>query len=722
MNNRYVVPDGTLEIVSKPLQEPSVRFRGRSSHGFSMPESDSSNPASVAEDDDLDEDGFEPLTRVAEGPSGPVNLEFEGPAGLSQEEKDADENAYSEMAPTKQVGPTYSSKLGAGSSQHNPIDLDDDLCARSEIIDESDEEGPEVVPNRKISSTFPMNFGRHVLPYGYILEAPIAEEQTKGLGSDMDQDSVESDLVEDCDIEVADIFTAEDPEHMNEGETDQDIQTQANNGERNMIDRPPLVSNRVYRSTYNEPDDEDDDVSSSVDGTEDEAFASSKAALPNYGDKAEAQRSLDASKTSQSKPHPTLLVEDSQSQAHGAPRMSTGAILDVSYQLHVDDRLEPGRPSLSERAPSPSDAALAKTSAGTDSQSLHNPNERYSYGENALRRLQNNHNNSKLPATTHIATGNENISHITRSAPFVEIKPRGSIQVNYGTSHRHDKAWEAPDTDQTHYSDGPFKLDAPPMPPPMVAPDRLPALVGQDTSSSLQHSGHNATDGFYRENVATKVYDRFFDEEQVAPTNFSSLCGEFGHQWLQGYPYASVNSYFNTQTHRPGNAVPYTPHTSTCKAEGHGTPFPIAAKAASRLSIDALVEKNSSKSTTQIVGTKRKADEISSTPEELTYSPSFSQSSNAGIDLENTSLPDAQPRDVSDLAVQASSSQSTETSSKHSYSTASMVTQEVRPKKRAKTIAKWIGTTMALGVGAIVALTATAPQSVWDEVEREMGI
>jgi hypothetical protein len=51
------------------------------------------------------------------------------------------------------------------------------------------------------------------------LEAPIAEEQTKGLGSDMDQDSVESDLVEDCDIEVADIFTAEDPEHMNEGET-----------------------------------------------------------------------------------------------------------------------------------------------------------------------------------------------------------------------------------------------------------------------------------------------------------------------------------------------------------------------------------------------------------------------------------------------------------------------------------------------------------------------
>jgi hypothetical protein len=110
-------------------------------------------------------------------------------------------------------------------------------------------------------------------------------------------------------------------------------------------------------------------------------------------------------------------------------------------------------------------------------------------------------------------------------------------------------------------------------------------------------------------------------------------------------------------------------------------PFPIAAKAASRLSIDALVEKNSSKSTTQIVGTKRKADEISSTPEELTYSPSFSQSSNAGIDLENTSLPDAQPRDVSDLAVQASSSQSTETSSKHSYSTASMVTQEVRPKK-----------------------------------------
>jgi hypothetical protein len=106
-------------------------------------------------------------------------------------------------------------------------------------------------------------------------------------------------------------------------------------------------------------------------------------------------------------------------------RMSTGAILDVSYQLHVDDRLEPGRPSLSERAPSPSDAALAKTSAGTDSQSLHNPNERYSYGENALRRLQNNHNNSKLPATTHIATGNENISHITRSAPLLKSSLAG---------------------------------------------------------------------------------------------------------------------------------------------------------------------------------------------------------------------------------------------------------------------------------------------------------
>jgi hypothetical protein len=84
-----------------------------------MPESDSSNPASVAEDDDLDEDGFEPLTRVAEGPSGPVNLNSK--ALPESEEKDADENAYSEMASTKQVGPTYSSKLGAGSSQHNPL-------------------------------------------------------------------------------------------------------------------------------------------------------------------------------------------------------------------------------------------------------------------------------------------------------------------------------------------------------------------------------------------------------------------------------------------------------------------------------------------------------------------------------------------------------------------------------------------------------------------------
>ncbi|KAI9881546.1 MAG: hypothetical protein M1830_000110 [Pleopsidium flavum] len=721
---RHVVSDRTPAILSEPLQEPSVRFRVPSSQGFSVPESDSSD-ASVAEEDGSDEDGFEPLSRAAEVPSAPANLGFEGPTGLTEEDEDADEDAYSTVDPTNQVEPMCSAKLGAGNSQHNPIDLDDGICARSQIIGESDEEGPEVVPNPKISSSLPMNLGRHVLPYGYILKAPIADNHSEGLGSDMDQDSDQSDVVEDSDIEVAGIFAAEDPEHTNQGDRNQVVETQANHGERSITERPLWGSDRVYKSTYDEPDDDDedeDDVSSSVNETEDEGFASSEAAFPNYGDKAEAQRSLESPKTSQSKPHPTLLVEDSQSQIHGAPRISTGAVLDVSYQLQADASLAPGRRSLPEREPSPSDAALAKTSAVKESQSFHNINKRYCYGESALSGIQNYYNNSKPPATSQTASGDASVSHPTRHDPFIDIKPSGPVQVNYGTSHRYGKAWDISDTNQTHYSDGPFKLDAPPMPPPMVPAGRLPALVGQDTSLNVRSSGHSATYGDYEESPATKIYDRFLDEEQYAHDRFSSLCDESGHQWLQGRPHDPFNSYVHIQTDRPGNIIPYTPLSSRCKAEEHESPFPVVAKAASKLSIDAIVEKSSSQSSAQIIGTKRKADEISSATEDLTCSPSLSQSSNTGIDVDNTNLPDAQPREVSDLTDQANLSQSTETSSKQRLSVASMAAQEVRPKKRAKTIAKWIGTTVMVGVGAFVALTATAPQSVWDEVEREMGL
>ena len=667
--------------------EPSIRFHCPSS-GSSEPKSDSSVAGSVAEEDlndENDDDELEALRQVAEGSPSPTHFRLQASSGSDKEGKATEQDAHSNMTRNRQTSPHNTARSGLGDSEHNPIQLDTDIRVHGVTIDESDDEGPEVVNSSKAFEVVSPKDQAAPLPYGYILENAAAHVHPDDSTPDGGQDS--------DDFEVADMSDDEDPESGNEEGTDYVI------GSHDKESSPTLLKHdRVCQSTYIDLEEEDEDAISSIVETEDEANVPSETELPSASDGDDRKGSISHLDTLQAKSYPAILVDHTQYQTYSVPEGSTSPILGASNsRLQLHDQALLGYPSVSERAPSPSDAAMAKTSNVKDSQLLRSPNERYTHGPKAPVALQKTYTDGTLLTNNQTVPSTDDFFRTaTRDFPFVES----------GTSREQRTTWQGP-KDRTHYNDGPFKVDTNCRPISFSYPSCASSLLRQDTISHSENRRAEASHLFYRQNRCARTYDASLDKE------LRSLPGDRD---------LFIDPYSEIPTNRLGTAMSHAIHTSICDGRNEPDSSPPTTRATTGLSIGDIIETQSTRSPASVLGSKRKADEISIEQDEVVALPFISQSSGAVFNLEDSSLPDAQPRNVSELPTQLKSTQSTDTSLGPSSYTAAASSQEGRPKKRVKTIAKWIGTTMLLGLGAVITIVSTAPQSVWDEIDREMGL
>lgn len=689
----YAMPDGTPD--AELAHEPSIGFHFPSSRESSLPKSDSSVAGSVAEDDlidDEDDDGLEALRQVAEGSPSPTRFRFQALGGLTKGPNATDQNADSNMASDAQISPPYISGRGVGDSEHNPIQLDNDIRVQGVVMDESDDEESKVASSLEACDVVLPQHQAVSVPYSYILETAATHGHQNHSTADVGQDSDEFEVANNSDEDDLDVTNNEDTDYV------------VDNLERESSP-PHLGPDRVYQSTYDEFDEEDEDASSSIAETEDEAIVPGESALSEVGSEDNRNGSVNHRDTLQSDSSSTLLVDHTRHQAQEVPEPSTGPIPVVTYSSFLSlSSPVLAHSSILERAPSPSDAAMARPSSINDSQLARSPSERYSHSQNIARIPQSSLDGRTLSTSDQRVTSTEDILRTTTRNPPL---------VDYGTSGGLGTTWQALHRDQTHYNDGPFRFDANPVPGLLAPAGSVPHLHAQSTASDTRNTRSRASHLFYRENRATDLYDGSLNEDV---------------SWMPGQRDLAANPFSLTPTNGLQSAMSHATPASACEVPNQPESLPAKSRATTRLSIGDILENESTQSPAPVLGTKRKADQISTDQDESADSPSMSQSGEAASNVEDSSLPDAQPRDVSELATQFKSSQSTDstqptsTSLGPSRSTALIATRDGRPRKRVKTIAKWIGTTILLGVGAMVTIGATAPQSLWDEIDRELGL
>ena len=672
-----------------------------------MSESGSSIAGSVAEDDGLDDDdGFEPRDVAQEAPSISNARQIQD-STVVVEEKLVIEDDYSNITPQEQPDDSYAAKAGPGSSEKNPIELDNEIRACSEVIDESSDDRSEVVSYLQKRDKSSANVHDVDMPYGYTLQAPIADEPPNNLTPDVDYNVADTDVVQDSNIGMPSFGDNEGLEYMNPGNILHTTEIRGYGSDRNGVHRPSPGLRQVCKSTYEEIDEEDDE--SSIAETEDEAVRSSRAASSNVSNASEARKSDLASSTYRMNSHPALLVGNSQCVSRGTPRASTGSILDVSSKSFFNDPVVHDLPSISERPPSPSDAAMK------DSQYFPNPIKQHIYGSSVPTALLNAYPDSKQRSVTKTNFPTPEVWHAHGPAPSVGAKSSDGFGVDYGISNGLDATWE---THLTHYNDGPF---AQPVARPLAHPDVVPAPLTQAAACNLQVYGAEASDPPYLEIPGTKPHDSYHLERQAMQPKLISF-QKHETQRLHGRrKLPNIQTSVRKFAHDISSPVlkatrePRNQQKSTLSMTTGG----------SELARDDSIETTKgSQSPAKVIGTKRKADNMLSDSDNTSepHFSHFSQPSEAEVNHEITSLPDAQPRDTTDFAPQSDPSQTTDLSLEPTISTAPMPSHEEPPRKRVKTIAKWIGTTILFGVGVCYTIGATAPQSVWDEVEREMGL
>ncbi len=701
-----MVLDGTPEVVEEPVQSPSIVFRCPSSQGSSTPESDLSVAGSVIDDDDAEDDGSDGCEAYEPDPSA-VEIRSQSSPALIEVDRAVDEDAHRESI---HGDPLCSAENGAGTSQNDPIDLEYDASPSPEVIEESDTEAPIAITRDPALVNVPEQIYDEDLPYNSSLSASSQRKQPERLKTDMDENSSESVIVEDGDMSLEEEVLQ--PTH--EGATSNNKDEDEAKMQGRQIRPYAVGSSQGLKSTYDDPADKDD-VSSSVAETEDEAWLPEKVAIPGFSNGTGAHGSAKAMEFPQVQPQSVLLVEDSQAQNLASNITSTMSMFDVRHKFHLIEKTASGHSNISERAPSPSDAAMAKTSTAKNLELLPEPVKRYSSGQPALNGLQSTHDQSALSLVAQAAIGTRDSSRCRERVPFVPYKYPNPSNVDFASTTTQDAVWEPAERHHAHYSDGPFSLHEVPVFPPSEHSDGLADFFARNKASILGASN-------YSKRVMTGSSDRYLGRAQVSQNSFRPGNGSNGCQLLHEDMKCVPNVQRHQSTIISGNRAPDIGFQAAIEDKALKDSLPVAAKTTCGFSIDDIVEKRPSEASPQIIGNKRKADEISSNLEDLIFSPLLSQPDGTQTSLEKGDLPDAQPRDVGDLLPQPTPTQSQDSLVGQSPPTAPMVDQEIRPKKRAKTIAKWIGTTILIGVGAIATISATAPQSLWDEVEREMNL
>jgi len=104
-------------------------------------------------------------------------------------------------------------KNAVENSEHNPIQLNNDICVQDMVVVESDNNAPEVVSSLRMCDVVRPNQLAVPLPYGYILESNAIHEQPNNRTADVGEDSE--------DFEIADMTDEDKLEYSNEKGTNQ---------------------------------------------------------------------------------------------------------------------------------------------------------------------------------------------------------------------------------------------------------------------------------------------------------------------------------------------------------------------------------------------------------------------------------------------------------------------------------------------------------------------
>jgi len=665
--SRFQVPDYDCDSCSEHSREGSIQVLESHPRSFSVPSTDdeSDSEESVVESIEV----ASSIQGDSEAESRPTSPEHgavtEDPIYLDLETYSGKNLPQSNVRGLKLKGPSIEKVLSkpalaqsvaTGSSRQDAINLEDEVphqqCAPHF---ESDDEGPEVLPIQQPSPKL------HMSPAWK--EPEVTRQSSPPIVTDEEADLVTDDQVKRIIVETQARVAKE-------------------NGKESVRHQSPEM---YVESTIGATD--------GFDSTDDDGFGNDD--FSDYSSEEETAECF--SKLMNSEPDEAAPVEskpsvgfgktDSQNSKPNNPTVSISDVIDVSESVYMDFSsqrdLDPSPPMMA-RAPSPSDAALARNSTFTPQ----NPpifGSYYASGQCA-RDMQIDNPNSTDPG----AFGNAPFSyqcvplppHPSYTEPDLQSKP-------YEEGPFTSRCQEAtiPGYAQWAYNDGPFNR------------------AGDKTSGT--ESSHPLSDY-----IAAAAEARLAFKLQAAENSFGSVA-------------------------QPSSRNP-TPlwQSSKSKKGGEGQ--------SSKINIANLVNTSQVDDSRPL---KRKADEMTPADEAepsrgpaMTMKSTGSQSigqpqSHGSNDLDSvheTQLPDAQARDVLPLAETTSPSQDSALEPiEGSFSTLSVdkaVEVEGPARKKARTssspakgIGKFVSGVCVGLVGAFAAFVATIPASVHEEALRELA-
>ena len=545
-------------------------------------------------------------------------------------------------------------KANLGASQANPINLEDTTKVSSyDVVSDSDDEGPEVLPIKAMPSTFhpassPGGLSQPVVPLG----VTVVEGQNAAVQDVAGPTIADSDL-DDTESEIN--FSSDD-----DMEAVKELEGQDKN--RKHDEWAPGTSS--WAPEYSEDDDGGDDLGST-------ALAKGERkvdVVPQIGsgpDKTTRPRVHFAMTHQPVIHHPRVLVEDSQVHDTILSRPSFGDPLDVSHEnLHPWVRPLP-------RAPSPSDAALAKM-----------PTECVSRSSTGDMLNETNLKISKLPVVP-------NYGSVYSSSKWFDFgaasNPTGF--TNYAPPQ--DSYFDSADRSYPRYDDGPFS-----------------GWPKYETLSGAPQQHYN---------YPSRQSHRY------EPAN------AFGHVNHHELP------YWKCGTGLAEDALLIQPQHPTLsgqegKAQEQHTAAGVSEHKSSKLPISDIVNSSSSKNSTSTRSLKRKADElVTSDATELTV-PEASPVLPTVDECQEAALPDAQPREQQMISESFSQETLVQSIPKAVRVEASndpegpvrkkVKTTPGRPGRVGAFVSGMVVGGLSLA-GAFAAFIATIPDSVKDEVRRE---
>ncbi|KAI9813649.1 MAG: hypothetical protein M1827_003720 [Pycnora praestabilis] len=709
------------------FREQSVEVIGATEkRGFSVPESD----GSIGGEDELDNIGMYRAYKIKDDtPILPKELSLVDDTASHEiiDEFAKHKKATTEITPTAQVAltptlpeqmyvatgkPIFSNKTGAvedsqeaGSSQ-NPMVIDDDVERNTTILVDSDDEGPEVQPVRsqKINAT------NIKLPD---LAAPNSGASLSALSHDEDSEGSEFDIEE-----AMDESSVEDESDLEDNEMERLLSSNYSDsddmGQILKAGRLPDYEIPSAKGSFNQfsayqggSDVEDSDFSliedcmPEADQMEDErALNSSRGLQTSHITEHSARMAEAAPATHLTKPAPSaVLVEDSQSQITNPARIAALAPLlpNIAPKLSTTGTLEISQ-GIGARAPSPSDAAMAKTTAARHQSKFDDEQAISQRASSNI--LESSYKGSESEQKSDhdvlsIMNGKDHFTKIPgRSTKTVTFAEDGSYSAQtFHDYHGMTEFSEARDANGNLYQDGPFSKNS------------VPHVSNSPAPFPNQFYPFNSTQ------YGTETYENSLIPQ---PINASSYALEFtSSSGLSSNPFIpetqdlSSMSYGSTPLHieseiRYSSSRPHMTQLGCPAQPSAKSPIWKAANATtpensmqatlampkptSRVSISDIVEPTTSEIISNGGGSKRKADEISSlVPDEQPWTI-FQQNTVTAAATESL-LQDAQPRDPTDVPSQISLLDS-RTSSRAGIQEASQsisLSQVEPPKKRAKT-------------------------------------